>query len=260
MAVAAVVATGSGSALAAGPATKPTEDAWVQALAKRLGTTPDKLVEALKGASADRIDALVAAGTITKAQGDALKARIEASDSLGLRGLGKPGFGIGKHGPGKGGPGKGGEIRGVTDSMAAAAAYLGVTEEALDELLDGGTTLAAVVKDKGKTTEGLKAALIADAKKKTDASTTLTDAQKTSALTVYTASVDALIESSFGHDRSLAPLGGRGFGGPGHHGHGRGHGRGGHGGHGGGKSGKDGGATTPSAGLRGGRAAGSSGI
>lgn len=254
MAVAAVVATGTGSALAAGTATKPTEDAWVQALAKRLGTTPEKLVEALKGASTDRIDALVAAGTITKAQGDALKARVEASESLGLRGLRGPGLG---HGFGKHGLGKAGDIRGLTDSMAAAAAYLGITADALDELLDAGTTLATVVKDKGKTAEGLKAALIADAKKKIDASTTLTDAQKTSALTVYTGSVDALIESSLGHDRSLAPgLGKRGFGGHGHMG--RGHGR--HG-FGGGKAGKgDGTTTSPSAGLRGGRAAGSSGI
>ena len=63
LAVATVVAGGTGTAIAAGTglfsSTKPTDNAWVKALATRLGTTPEKLVEALQGVSNDRIDALV---------------------------------------------------------------------------------------------------------------------------------------------------------------------------------------------------------
>lgn len=232
LAVAAVVAGGTGTAIAAGTgalASKPTEDAWVVALAKKLGTTPDKLVEALQGVATDKIDALVKAGTITQAQADKLKARVAETGGLGFRG----GFG-GKGGFGPGGPGMRG---GLGDPMAAAAAYLGITEDALDTALDGGTKLADIIKDKGKTADGLKAALVADAKKAIDALTTATDAQKKALLDGAGTRADALIASSLGHDRSVTGPGGMGFDGPGMGG------RGGHGGHGpggfGGRGGHD---------------------
>jgi len=114
LAVAAVVAGGTGTAIAAGTglldSTKPTDNAWVKALATRLGTTPEKLVEALQGVSNDRIDALVKAGTITQAQADKLKARVTETGGLGFRGLG-PG-GRGGHGPGGGGFGGHGDFDG----------------------------------------------------------------------------------------------------------------------------------------------------
>ena len=104
LAVAAVVAGGTGTAIAAGTGAlsgMPADDAWVQALAKRLGTTPDKLVEALQGAANDRIDALVKDGTITQAQADRLKERVTATGGLGFRGgLGGPGLRFGKGAPG----------------------------------------------------------------------------------------------------------------------------------------------------------------
>lgn len=110
LAVAAVVAGGTGTAIAAGTgllgSSKPTDNAWVKALATRLGTTPEKLVEALQGVSNDRIDALVKAGTITQEQADKLKARVTETGGLGFRGMG-PG-GRGGHGPGPGGGSFGG--------------------------------------------------------------------------------------------------------------------------------------------------------
>lgn len=200
LAVAAVVAGGAGTAIAAGSgalgSTKPTDNPWVQALAKKLGTTPDKLVEAMTGVASDRIDALVADGTITQAQADTLTAKIAANGGLGFRGFG-PG-GMGRHG--FGGPGMHGALG---DPLQAAADYLGMTRDDLDSALDGGKKLSAIVTEQGETTDGLKAALIADAKKK----------------------IDALISSSLGHDRSagggIGP-GGMGLGGPGLGGFGRG--------------------------------------
>src|SRR5712691_1888196 len=64
--------------------------------AKKLGVQPDQLSSALKKALEDRVDAAVAVGRITKAEGNALKQRIESNDfplfALPLFGLG-PGFG-----------------------------------------------------------------------------------------------------------------------------------------------------------------------
>lgn len=215
IAVAVVVAAGTGTAIAAGTgalSSKPTDNAWVQALAKKLGTTPDKLVEALQGVATDKIDALVADGTITKAQADTLKARVAADGGLG--GFGGPGgMGFGGH-RGFGGPGGGP----LGDPMQAAADYLGLTRDALDTALDGGKTLADEIKAQNKTADGLKAALTAAAKKAIDAST-LTDAQKKTLTDGLAARIDAEIASSLGHDGS-APggFGGRGgFGGPGDH-------------------------------------------
>ena len=51
------------------------QDAFLNNVAKRLNVTPAALKAALKGASDDRIDAAVTAGKITKAQGEAMKAR-----------------------------------------------------------------------------------------------------------------------------------------------------------------------------------------
>src|ERR1700754_584956 len=84
------------------PATE--QKAFLDDLAKRLNVTRDKLDEALKGAASARIDAAVAAGRLTKEQGDAAKKRIAGSTGLPLPSLGGGGFGHGRGGPG--GPGR----------------------------------------------------------------------------------------------------------------------------------------------------------
>src|SRR3954468_19115955 len=106
------VLAGGGGAYAAGstspspsaaakPADRAAEQkAFLDDVAKRLNVTRDQLDVAIKGAAGARIDAAVAAGTITKEQGDAAK---KALASGGLAGLG-PFLGRGG-GPG-GGPGR----------------------------------------------------------------------------------------------------------------------------------------------------------
>src|ERR1700754_547536 len=84
------------------------EKAFLDDLAKRLNVTCDQLDTAIKGAAEARIDAAVAAGTLTKEQGDELKKRLASG--------GVPGLGAGPllapHGGprpgGPGGPGPGG--------------------------------------------------------------------------------------------------------------------------------------------------------
>jgi len=154
---AALAVAGGGAAIAATTGGSPQAEskAVVEDAAKQLGVTPSRLSSALKQALENRVDAAVADGRLTKEQGDALKARIEAEDYPMLGG-----FGFGHHG----GPG----IRGF-GHLDAAAAYLGMTETELATELAGGKTLADVAKAKGKSVDGLVSALVADEKQELDA-------------------------------------------------------------------------------------------
>jgi hypothetical protein len=152
-AAAALAVAGAGGAIAATKLTSPTERsrAIVTDAAKQLGVDPSKLQAALKKALENQIDADVAAGGLTKEQGEALKQRIESSDYP-LFGLGG-GFGFGHH-------------RGaVFGGLEAAATYLGLSESELRSELVSGKSLADVAKAKGKSVDGLVNVLVADAKK-----------------------------------------------------------------------------------------------
>src|SRR3954466_11032720 len=83
------------------------QKAFLDDLAKRLNVTRDQLDTAIKGASEARIDAAVAAGTLTKEQGEAAKkALANGAPALGAHIFGRrPGGGRGPGGPG--GPGFG---------------------------------------------------------------------------------------------------------------------------------------------------------
>ena len=73
--------------------------AIVDDAAGQLGIDSTKLSDALKKALENRVDAAVAAGSITRAEGDALKARIQSQE---YPLLGGPGFGRHHGGPGFG--------------------------------------------------------------------------------------------------------------------------------------------------------------
>lgn len=165
-AVGVAVLAGAGGAYAAahnaGPATAvqpriaPQRDAFLNDVAKRLGTTRAKLEAALKGAALDRVDAMVAAGGLTKAQGDAIKQRIQSGKGpflgLGPAVRGRPpggrGFGFGFRlgfGPGR--------------SLDAAAHYLGLTDKQLRTQLRSGKSLAQIAKSRGKSLSGLESVI-----------------------------------------------------------------------------------------------------
>jgi hypothetical protein len=154
---AAAVAAGGAAFAATGFGTPRQESqAVIEGAAKELGIDPTKLSDALKKALEARVDAAVAAGTLTKAQGDALKARIESGEYPLIAGPG-----LGRHG----GPGFG--MHGF-GHLAAAAAYLGLSETELQTQLAAGKTLADVAKAQGKTVDGLVSALLAAEKKQLD--------------------------------------------------------------------------------------------
>jgi hypothetical protein len=163
------VVGGAGAAIAASHLTPQQESAAVvDNAAKRLGVSSAKLTDALRQAEKDRVDAQVQAGMLTKAEGDALKARIDSGQ------VPLVGFGFDRHDHfGHDGPG----------GLDAAASYLGMTETELHTALEGGKTLAVVAKDKGKSVDGLVEAMVKAAKADLDQAVTagrLTDAQRQS--------------------------------------------------------------------------------
>jgi len=147
----ALAVAGGGAGLAATRGDSNESQAVIDDAAQRLGIEPSALTNALKAALKDRIDAAVAAGRLTKAQGDALKARIDAGNVPFL-------FGGLHRGP-----------FGHLLELDAAASYLGLTEAQLETQLAGGKTLAQVATDRGKSVDGLVDAMTADVKRRVDA-------------------------------------------------------------------------------------------
>ena len=140
------VLAGSGGAYAAAAGTpqvtqKPADHAaeqkaFLDDVAKRLNVTRDQLDAAVKGAAEARIDAAVAAGKLTKEQGDAAKKRL----ANGLPTLGGPGIprrqvGAAPRRPRRAGVGHRGF--GFGFGFEGAADYLGLTEAQLREQLAG---------------------------------------------------------------------------------------------------------------------------
>jgi len=201
-AAAALAVGGAGAGIAATKLkSSPSEDskAVISDAAKQLGVQPSKLSSALKKALEDRIDAAVAAGRLTKAQGNELKQRIESNDFP----LIAPRFdhdGFGHHGFGHHGfPG-----------LDAAASYLGLSEDALGARLESGKTLAEVAKGQGKSVDGLVAALKADLKQHLDeavADGRLTQAQADRILSNADSRLKALVNGQFPGPRPGGPFG-----------------------------------------------------
>ena len=130
----ALAVVGTGAAIGATKLTPREESkAVLDDAAKQLGVDPAKLNDALEQALANRIDAAVKAGTLTKERGDEMKAAIQAGTF--------PLFGV------RGRPRRReASRRRLRPSLDAAASYLGVTEDALRTQLRSGKTLADVAK------------------------------------------------------------------------------------------------------------------
>jgi hypothetical protein len=177
-----LAAAGGGAALAASNSSPAQENqAIVDDAAQELGIPASKLSDALKKALSDRVDAAVAAGRITKAEGDALKQRISSGDYP-LFGGPHRHFG-----------------RGPFGGLDAAERYLGVTEAQLRAELESGKTLAQVAQAHGKSVAGLVDALVSDAKQRLDASVAagrLTQKQATEMLDRLRARIKARVSAA----------------------------------------------------------------
>jgi hypothetical protein len=182
-AAALLAVAGGGAAVAvAGSSNSEDSKAILDDAAKQLGIPSSKLSDALKQALANRVDAAVAAGRLTKAQGDALKQRINSGDFPLFEGVHQRGFGH----------------HGFIGKLDAAATYLGLTEDQLHTQLENGKTLAQIAQDQGKSASGLVDALVGEAKKHLDAAVAagrLTKAQATEMLDGLRTRINSLVNS-----------------------------------------------------------------
>lgn len=198
---AAMAVVGAGGAVAANQLSPSDESkAVVEDAAKQLGVDPAKLSDALRNALENRIDEAVKAGRLTEEQGAAMKQRIEDDDFplFGGPGLGHRGF----------------SHRGFRD-LDAAAAFLGVEEDALRERLRDGDTLAEVAKDQGKPVDGLVTAIVAATTKRLDeavAAGRITKAQRDEIVSGLKERTTAIVNGDF---PALKGRGGPGFANPG---------------------------------------------
>lgn len=126
-------------------------------VAAKLGVSTDELRAAFRAALAARVDAAVAAGRLTPEQGARLKERIANAKGLGLGA--RKAFGekrqalakrIAKHGTWRG----------------AAARYLGLSRVQLRTELRKGQSLAQIATARGKSVDGLVAAMLAPVKER----------------------------------------------------------------------------------------------
>jgi hypothetical protein len=227
--VAAVAVAGGGAAIAATRPDSPSErsKAIVTDAAKQLGIDPSKLEDALKKAAEKQVDAAVAAGQLTKEQGDKLKQAIEAGDVPVMGGGRFFGHGFGLGIPRGGMPGIPGLPllpilpgvfgKGIFGSFDAAATYLGMTDAELRDQLASGKSLADVAKAKGKSVDGLVSAIVASATKSLDqavAAGKLTKEQEQSIESGLTEVVTKLVNTSLPTGKGLFGPGFRFHGGP----------------------------------------------
>jgi hypothetical protein len=193
---------------------------FFDAVAKHLGISSQELEDATRAAAVDQVDAALENGRITEEQAEELKSRIESGEMPpflgpgmffgGPRGDGERGFGFGF------GPGLGFHFG---EKLDAAAEYLGVTDEELREALRGGKSLAEIAEEKGKSVDGLKDALLAQAQTRLDeavADEKLTREQADRILERLREGIDHLVEVE-GENRfrfDFRGPGGPGFDGP----------------------------------------------
>jgi hypothetical protein len=146
----------------------------LNSVASNLGVKPAALRTAVKDALKAQVDQQVKDGVLTAAQAAEIKDRI-ASGSVHV------------------GVGPAEADLGVID---AAADYLGMTATAIHTALGQGKSLADLAKEKGKTSDGLQAAIVAKATANLAAAVTagdLTDAQRDTILTRVKNTVDELV-------------------------------------------------------------------
>ena len=106
----------------AGTSSKNYGQVFVDKLAAILGLSPAKTQDALKNAELQTVDQMVADGRITKAQGDAIKAKINAGQGLGPIG----GFGLRPGVPGRGAASRG--LMAAELNAAASALHMNSTD------------------------------------------------------------------------------------------------------------------------------------
>jgi hypothetical protein len=185
---------GAGGAIAASKGTATSGNSFLARVADHLGISTEKLEDATKAAAIDQVEADLKAGRITKAEADELKARIREGGAPFF--FAKPHFRFdgpgGFHGPRL--------HHAPFGHLSAAAGYLGLSVPELLEQLTSGKSLADVAKAEDKSVDGLKKAMVADAKKRLDQAVEagmLTEAQAKEKLDAIESKIDDIVNGKF---------------------------------------------------------------
>jgi hypothetical protein len=152
--------------------------------ARQLGVEPSELSDALEQALKNRVDAAVADGRLTEAEGERMKERIEDG---GLPFLGPGPTFHRHHGP-------------FHAKLDAAAEYLDLTRAQLRERLEDGKTLAQVARDRDKSVDGLVDALVRRAEQKLEDAVedrNMTEAEKREMLSGLRERITDLVNGRF---------------------------------------------------------------
>jgi hypothetical protein len=129
-------------------------DAFYADVANRLGVDQSKLEQALESASIDQIEAANADGRLSDGEVARLEKQIRSGDlPPGPAPFGEVAFAV---------PPPGG------DPMTAAADYLGLDPKELFAKLGDGNSLADIASDEGKSVDGLKQAILDNARENLD--------------------------------------------------------------------------------------------
>ena len=195
------------------------QDAFMNAFATRLGTTVDKIKQALIGAFGDVVDQAVKDGNLTQDQATQMKNdatdRFSQGIPFGFFGRGGPG---GFRGKGEFGLGGLGGFHGEMD-LAAFATALNMNESDLMTELQSGKTLAQVVTEKNADLATVKTSVLAALKTNLDqavSSGKLTQAQADELYNQAGTKFDNIVnqtwnQGGFDDGRGFGPRGFRGF-------------------------------------------------
>ena len=181
------------------------QEAYLNALAARLGLSVDQLKEAQKQARIDLVNTAVADGKLTQEQANRMIQAIQSGrgpgqgqqPGQGQRGQ-RPGPG-GQQGPGQGQPGPG-----MPGPGQAVADLLGMTPQQIRTELQAGKSLAQIAEAKSVSRDALKAKILETQKARLDAAVAagrMTPEQAQQAAARMSANVDRMLDATPGQRR-----------------------------------------------------------
>lgn len=177
-------------------------EAYLNALAGRLGVNVDQLKEAQKQARIDLVNQAVAEGKLTQERADRMIQAIQSGQGPGQPGMGQRGQqrpNQGQRGQGMPGPGQ------------AVADLLGMTPQDLRTELQAGKSLAQVAEAKGVSRDTLKAKILETRQARLDAAVAagrMTAEQAQQAAARMSANIDRMLDATPGQRRQPQTPGG----------------------------------------------------
>jgi hypothetical protein len=180
--------------------------AYLNALAGRLGISVDQLQDAMKQSRIDLINQAVADGKFTREQADRMIQAIQSGKGPGQPGMGQRGQ---RPGPRGHGPGQGQVQRGPGGPQVVAD-LLGMTPQDLRTELRSGKSLAQIAEAKGVSRDTLKAKILEAQKARLDAAVAagrITADQAQQRMSQMSANVDKMLDATPGQRRGPQPAG-----------------------------------------------------